>query len=288
MGLDQLGEAKKVAERVRAQNIGGARVHQRILELAFIEDDEASEASEIRWFAGKPEEYLSFGLQAAYRNVHGQLRESARLYNRATVSASRQDLKDLVAQFEEADAQAEAMSGDCSAAHRLGRPALALAFCGDTVGAERLIAETSKRLPNGLIWNTVQMPAIRAALELRHDHPDRAVELLTAAVPYERAYPEVVYLRGTAYLHLRKGSEAADEFRKITDHRGLSWASSWRHPNWGLYYSSSFLGLAEALTLAGESARAKKAFEDYFALWKDADHDIPVLMQAKAEYAKLK
>ncbi len=134
----------------------------------------------------------------------------------------------------------------------------------------------------------MQLPEIRAAIELQRGQPAKAVELLASASPYERAYPEVVYLRGLAYLRLHKGAEAAAEFRKILDHKGASWGSTWRYPNWGLHYSLSYLGLARASALAGDAAKARKAFQDFFALWKDADTDIPILQQAKAEYAKLR
>ena len=113
------------------------------------------------------------------------------------------------------------------------------------------------------------------------------MELLASASPYERAYPEAVYLRGLAYLRLQKGAEAAAEFRKILDHKGASWGSTWFYPNWGLYSSISYLGLARGSALGGDSATARKAFEDFFALWKDADSDITILQQAKAEYAKV-
>ena len=129
--------------------------------------------------------------------------------------------------------------------------------------------------------------AVRAAIELQRDQPAKAVELLASAAHYERAYPESVYLRGLAYLRLRKGVEAAVEFRKILDHKGASWGSTWIYPNWGLSYSISYLGLARASALTGDTAKADKAFQDFFALWKDADADIPILKQAKAEYAKL-
>ena len=133
----------------------------------------------------------------------------------------------------------------------------------------------------------MQLPEIRAAIELQRGQPAKAVELLSSASPYERAYPEAVYLRGLAYLRLGKGVEAAAEFQKILSHKGASWGSAWRLPNWGLHYSISCLGLARASVLAGDTAKARKAFQDFFALWKDADPDIPILQQAKAEYAKL-
>jgi Tfp pilus assembly protein PilF len=287
MCLDRLDEAKRVAEKLRTLGIGGARIHQRFLEMAYIEGDRAAAARETQWFAGKSEEYISFGLQAAKLNVLGQRLESSKLYKRAAEAALRPGLRDAAAGFEEADARADALSGNCRTVRQLGRPALALAMCGDAAQAEKLAAETSKRFPNGILWNAVQLPQILAAIELQRDQPAKAVELLASASPYERAYPEAVYLRGLAYLRLQKGTEAAAEFRKILDHKGASWGSDWRIPNWGLYYSISYLGLARASALAGDAANARRAFQDFFALWKDADRDIPILKQAQAEYAKL-
>ena len=288
MCLDRLDEAKKVAETVRKLGIAAARVHQRFLEMAYIGDDQAAADKEIQWFAGKPEEYISLGLQAANRNVLGQRSESSKLYKRAAETALRRGLTDVAAGFEEADARADTLSGNCGTVRRLGRPALELAMCGDTAGAEKLAAATTARLPNGIVWNAVQLPEIRAAIDLQHGQPANAVDLLAAASPYERAYPDAVYLRGLAYLNLRKGVEAAAEFQKILDHKGASWGSTWRYPNWGLYYSLSYLGLARGSALAGDTSKARKAFQDFFALWKMADTDLPVLADARKEYAKLR
>jgi eukaryotic-like serine/threonine-protein kinase len=287
MSLDRMDEAKKVAERARMHGINGTRIHQRFLEMAYIEGDQAAVDRETLWYSGRPEEYLSFGLQAANRNVLGQRRESSKLYKRAAKTALHRGLTDVAADFEEADARADALSGNCGTARHLGRPALALALCGDATGAEKLATETSKRFPNGTLWNAVQLPEIRAAIEVQRGQPARAVELLASASPYERAYPEAVYLRGMAYLRLRKSSEAAAEFQKILDHKGASWGSTWRYPNWGLYYSISYVGLARASVLAGEPAKARKSFQDLFALWKDADQNLPILIEAKKDYAAL-
>jgi len=286
--LDRLSEAKEVAEKVRAAGIDGARIHQRFLEMAYIEGDEAAAARELQWFAGKPVEYLSFGLQAAWRNVHGQRRESHKLYQQAAETARRQGLLDVASEFEEADARADALAGNCQTARRLGRPAFALGLCGDSVPAEKRAAEITKDFPNGTIWNAVQRPEIRAAIQLKLNHPAEAVELVASASAYERAYPEIPYLRGLAHLRLKKGAEAAAEFRKIVDHKGASWAATWLHPNWGQYYSIAYLGLARAYVLLGDSAQARKAFESYFQLWKDADPDVPILAQARNDYASLR
>jgi tetratricopeptide (TPR) repeat protein len=285
--LDNLPEAKRLAQNLRTQGLDGARIHQRFLEMAYVENDQAAIGREIQWFSGKPEEYLSLGLQAANRNVHGQRGESRKLFQRAAETALRRGLRDAASEFEEADARADAFSGDCQTTRRLGRPALALAMCGDAARAEKLAAETSKLFPNGTIWNAVELPGIRAAIALSRDQPAKSVELLASASPYERSYLDAPYLRGLAYLRLHKGAEAAAEFQKIVDHKGANWGSRWLYPYWGQFYSLSYVGMARGFALAGDTAKAEKAFQDFFELWKDADPDIPNLKQAKAEYAKL-
>ena len=286
--LDRLPEARQLEQKLQTQGIGGARIHQRFLEMAFIEDDQAAISREIHWFQGKPEEFLSFGLQAANLNVHGQRAQSHALFQKAKSAALRRGLLDTAAGFDEADARADALAGNCQTVRRLGRPSIALAICGDAVRAEKLAEETSKAFPKGTIWNTVQLPGIRAAIALNHDQPAESVKLLASALPYERAYLEVIYLRGLAYLRMKKGAEAADEFRKITDHEGASWASAWRDPYWGQFYSLSWLGVARGSAVAGDVVNAQKAFQQFFELWKDADRNLPILQEAKAEYARLR
>ncbi|MEO8096973.1 MAG: protein kinase [Acidobacteriota bacterium] len=288
MSLDRMNEAKEWAQKARAAGIDGPRIHQRFLEIAYIEGDQAAAAKETQWFAGKPSEYLSFGLQAAWRNVLGQRRESSKLYQRAAESALRQNLRAVAAELEEADARAAAWSGNCETVRRLRRPALPLALCGDVAQAEKLAAETSKLSPNDTLWNAVQLPSVRAAIAMRQDQAQKAVEVLASASPYERAYPEAIYLRGLAYLRLKKGGEAAAEFHKILDHKGISWGPVWQHPNWGLVYSLSSLGVARATALLGDPAKTRTAYEEFFTLWKDADPDVPLLIEARKEYAALK
>jgi hypothetical protein len=258
--------------------------------MAYVDGDQAAIAKEIQWFAGKPEEYISLGLQAANRNVHGQRGESHKLFQQAAQSALRRGLRDAASEFEEADARDDAFLSDCRTVRRLGRPPLALAMCGDAAQAEKLAGETSKLFPNGTLWNAVQLPEIRAAIQIKDYQPAKAVELLASASPYERSYLAPVYLRGLAYLRLHKGAEAKAEaeFHKILDHKGASWGATWVHPYWGHYYSLSYLGLARGSVLAGDTAKARKAFQDFLELWKDAYPDIPVLKQAQAEYAKLR
>jgi eukaryotic-like serine/threonine-protein kinase len=285
--LNRLPEANQAGEEARRKGLDGPRIHQRFLEAAYVADDAEAISKEIQWFASKPEEYLSLGLQAAYRNVHGQRRESHRLYERAAEMATRRGLQSVAAEFEEADARADALSGNCQTARGLGRPAQALAFCGDEAQAKKLAAETTNLTPNGTIWNEVQRPVIQAASALYRDQPARSVELLVPASAYERSYLEPIYLLALADLRLNKGAEAAVEFQKIADHKGESWGATWIHPNWGLFYSLSYLGMARGDALAGETEKAKKAFQEFFELWKEADADLPILKQAQAEYARL-
>lgn len=288
MCLGRLKEADQTAQAIRARGIGGARIHQRYLELAYLENDQPALDTEIQWYAGKPDEYVSFGLQAAMRNVEGQRRVSHELYRKAADQARHQELRYVADEFEEADARADALAGKCDAAKRLGRPALALALCGETARAEKVAAGMSKQFPNGTIWNAIQRPEIEAAIALHGNDAARAVDLMAAASPYERAYPDAVYVRGMAYLGMHKGAEAAAEFQKIVDQKGTSWAATWVHPNWGQYYALAYLGMARGYALAGETPQARDAYKKFFALWKGADPDLPVLRQARAEYAKLR
>jgi hypothetical protein len=232
----------------------------------------------MQWFAGKPEEYFSLELQAKNADSRGQRRRARDLYKRASETALRRDLASVASDFNVSDALADALTGNCQSARRLGRPAVALALCGDTSQLEKLAVEGSKRFPNGTLWTAVQLPEIHAAIELKFNQPAKTVEMLAPATAFERAFTEVPYLRGLALLRLRKGAEAASEYQKILDHKGA---------NWGLYYSLSSLGMARASALADEAEKSEKAFQDFFALWKDADPEIPVLKQARADYAKL-
>lgn len=122
---------------------------------------------------------------------------------------------------------------------------------------------------------------IRAAVELRHNNADKAIQSLQPASQYEaiaQFWP--AYLRGQAYLRLKKGTEAAEQFQKILDHRGWNPFSP--------LYPLAHLGLARVFALTGDAAKSRKGYQDFFALWKDADPDLPILGQAKREYEKLK
>jgi len=166
--------------------------------------------------------------------------------------------------------------------------ALALARAGDTARVQSIVDDLNRRFPLNTLIQSVWLPTIRTQLELSRGNAARAVDLMQPAATYELGegigslnfvciLP--AYTRGEAYLAAKQGSAAAAEFQKLLDHRGLvanCWTGALAH-----------VGLARAHALAGENAKARIAYQDFLALWKDADPDIPILKQAKAEYAKL-
>jgi tetratricopeptide (TPR) repeat protein len=225
--------------------------------------------------------------------VRGQLRKSRELLQRAADLARVRNLSDAAAGFLKMDAGGDALIGNCGTTAKTGadfdlrfdyvafpqrdtRDAV-LALCGTPALAER-VEKLNQQWISGFQHNPAEVPLNRAAAQLRLGHPDKAIELLQSVAPYERAYPMSNYIRGLSYLRLRRGSDAVAEFQKILDHRGS---------NWGPLYPLSDVGVARGAALAGDTARAKKAYEDFFALWKDADPDVPILIQARKEYSAL-
>jgi tetratricopeptide (TPR) repeat protein len=168
--------------------------------------------------------------------------------------------------------------------------AFALALSGDSSWSQALATDLERRFGEDTSVRFSYLPALRARLALNHGEPSKAIELLQIAAPYELGEPRSaihgnfgalypVYVRGEAYLASHQGSEAAAEFQKILDHRGIVVSD----PIGALAH----LQLGRALALSGDKTKAKKSYQDFLTLWKDADPDIPILKQAKAEYASL-
>jgi tetratricopeptide (TPR) repeat protein len=227
---------------------------------------------------------------------YGELKNARELTRRAMDSAQRNDAKENAADYQAEEALFEADMGnreqaraDADAAMKLdpGRDVrmlatLTIARTGDTAAAEKLAAELDKTFPLATLIQRYWLPAIRAAVALQRKDPNRAIELLQPATDVElgrgsRLIP--AYLRGEAYLMLHDGNRAAAEFQKYIDHRSLV-----RNLPWG---ALARLGLARAYAMQGDTTKAKAAYQDFLTIWKDADPDVPILQQAKAEYAKL-
>ncbi len=168
--------------------------------------------------------------------------------------------------------------------------AFALALSGDSSRCQTLANDLERRFPEDTSVRFSYLPALRALLALNHSEPSKAIELLQIAVPYDLGAPRngfhgffgtlyPVYVPGEAYLAAHQGAAAAAEFQKILDHRGIVVSD----PIGALAH----LQLGRAFALSGDKTKARTAYQDFLALWKDADPDIPILKQAKAEYAKL-
>ena len=170
-----------------------------------------------------------------------------------------------------------------AAADKLGGQApMALALAGDADSATKLADGIASHAPQGSFANKVWVPEIRAAIELKRDNPLRSVELLAPVATYEAGWFDeftAAYLRGEAYLAAHRGQEAAAEFQKILDHRGAVQKS--------VIGALAHLQIGRAYAMQGDTAKARAAYQDFLTLWRDADPDIPTLIAAKSEYAKL-
>ena len=156
-----------------------------------------------------------------------------------------------------------------------------MVMCGDIGKAQSLTDELARLNPKDTVINVIWLPLLRARIEIQRGAPDKAIQLLQSVSPYERAalfWP--AYFRGQSYLRLRAGTAAATEFQKIIDNRGQDPTS--------FLYPLAHLGLARSAALTGDTAKSRKAYQDFFALWKDADQDLPILIEAKKEYEKMK
>jgi eukaryotic-like serine/threonine-protein kinase len=159
----------------------------------------------------------------------------------------------------------------------------AFATCGDEKRAEGFAADLSKKYPLETFAQKVDIPQIRARQDLQRGDGSKAIDELRSTEPYEFgfvAFGVPPYLRGLAYLKMKRGVQAVAEFQKILDHKGAMGTSP--------YLSLAKLGLGRAYALSGDGAKARTAYQDFFATWKDADPDVPLLKTAKAEYEKLK
>jgi tetratricopeptide (TPR) repeat protein len=297
--LNRLDDARSAIEQARKRNLESMYLHFCDYHLAFLRSDTDGMAQQVAWGMGKPGVEDAFlGLEAKTAAYSGKLIKARELTSRATSSAERNRNREEAGTYLADAALQEALFGKTGEARKLAGSslscssarnvqcivALALAFAGDSARAEALAADLVKRFPEDTLLNFNYVPAIRAASEVNRGNPSKAIETLQAAVPFELGQPPIlvlypVYIRSVAYLVSRQGSAATAEFQKILDHRGIMLN--------GLVSALAHLGLARAYALQGDKTRARTKYQDCFALWKDADPDIPILKQAKAEYAKL-
>ena len=299
--LNRDGDAWALAQEAHAKGLDSSLVPI-LYAIAFYRNDADEMARQVAAWTGKPgQEDLLLALEADTAAYFGNLRRARELSRLASNSAKRAEDHETSATYEAVAALREGLFGNVILAGQRtalakGRSGgrdkyyavvLALAYAGDQL--QGLADDFNASFPEQTVVQFNFLPTLRAKLALLHSNPQQALHELELATPYELGLPAIgfynwpnmypVYVRGEAYLAAHRGKEAAAEFQKILDHRGIVL----NEPIGALAH----LGLARAYALQGDTAKARAAYQDFLALWKDADPDIPILKRAKAEYAKL-
>jgi serine/threonine protein kinase/Flp pilus assembly protein TadD len=298
--LNRYDEARAVAEQALAQKIEPWSIHITLFDIAFIRGDESAMRHEVEHSAGRPEEPFILVLQAQSECALGKIKQARQTYARALSASQARGYKEFGAAVFAGEADCDAETGFLAEARAKITAALTqsddqdsrasaaylFARVGDAARAQKLADDLAKERPSDTILNQVELPVVRSLLSLQHHQPDQAVAQTESALLYQfGAGPRAVgylpnYIRAEAFLGSHNGPQAAAEYQKILDHRGIDPTS--------VLYSLAHLGLGRAYALQGDTAKAKAAYQDFFALWKDSDPDIPILKTAKAEYDKLK
>jgi DNA-binding winged helix-turn-helix (wHTH) protein/Flp pilus assembly protein TadD len=297
LSLDRLDEARAELREAEARNLDSYRLRLAAYNLAFVVNDAAGMAQQLNWAMNRPGVEDTFvHSEATTAAYYGQMEKARGLCHRAADSALQNDKREMAAAYQLALSWTEADFGNRARARQgvaaslslangyngqIYAPAI-LARAGDSARAEKMAGELAADYPRDTIVNSMLLPTIRAAIAIDRNDPAGAVKFLETSLPYELGDPDALrsaYLRGLAYLQSRQGSEAAAEFQKILDHHGIVLNS----PIGALAH----LQLARAYAIQGDTAKARAAYRDFLTLWKDADPDIPILIAAKSEYAKL-
>jgi predicted Zn-dependent protease len=299
LGLGRFDEAKAILNDALSRKLDVPNFHRVLYLIAFAQNDQPTAVHELSILSNSAPDVAAaaLALAAPSEGYFGHLAKARALSHRAVADAERLGRKEsagyALASLAAIEAEVEdsagarkdaaaALSTDSSIRTR-SEAAYAFARAGDSARAEALIGEITKQRPSDTFGRVFFLPTIRAAAELGRNNPGKAVEILQPVVPYDLAnFGRVLsaYGRGRAYLLLHKGNEAAAEFQKVLDHPGVVLNSG--------VGPLAHLQLGRAYAMAGDESKARAAYQDFFALWKDADPDIPILKRAKAEYAKFK
>jgi serine/threonine protein kinase/Flp pilus assembly protein TadD len=301
--LGRLDEGRAAAGEAKAKKLDSPYLCFYSYQLAFLQSDAAGMARQVDWAVGKPgAEDVLLSAEAETAAYFGQIGKAREFSRQAVLSADRIQEKETAASFEADAALRAAVFGNAEEARQraaaalarsTGREvkfiaALALAFAGNLAQAQALAESLAKDFPEDIVMKFNFLPAINAQLALMRHDPSKAIETLKITAPFDLGQPGdssitpslyPVYVRGEAYLAARQGGEAAGEFQKILDHRGVVV----NEPIGALAH----LQMGRAYALQGDTVKAHAAYQDFLTLWKDADPDTPILIAAKSEYAKL-
>ncbi len=295
MALNRLDEAKSILNAALQHKVGGFNVHEFLGLVALAEGDSATMAKEDALVRADPKGALDLlERDADLAAAHGEMRRAADLFKDAEDKELRLDLKEDALNDVESAALFAAIAGNRAAATSGADAAIKqsqtpthemnvadiYARVGMDAKARQLVDEAAKQRPLDSFIQSVFAPMVRATLEMNQGHGEKAAELMKAAEPYDGFNSESIYTRGSALLMAGRGADAAHEFQRILNFKNASPQDP--------IVSFAQLGLARAYASQGDTAKARAAYQDFFSLWKDADPDVPLLQQAKAEYAKLK
>jgi serine/threonine protein kinase/tetratricopeptide (TPR) repeat protein len=296
--LNRLDEAKAVSQTAVSQKNDGVSVHLNLLYLAALQRDDSALQAQLNWAAGKPTEPFLLVRSAAYQGSLGKVKRADQIYQQAVDLGRRFGLTELALHVKSREALRDAEYGFADAtrekattAKNTDNPfvreelALAYAVIGNAAQAEEVMNLLAKQYPSDTLLQFKNIPAQKALNLLHQKKANEAISTLESSRRYDLGDPlrpttyVALYVRGLAYLQLRDGAKAATEFQKILDNPGLDSVSS--------FLPLAQLNLARACALQNDSTKARTAYQNFFAMWKDADPDIPILKEAKAEYAKL-
>jgi serine/threonine protein kinase/Tfp pilus assembly protein PilF len=302
--LDRLSDAKSAAKEAQLKKLDSPYLCLYLYQIAFLDDDPSGMAQQVAWAAGKPGvEDILLSVEADSAAYSGQLKKARELAREAIASARRLGENETAAVYEADAALRESVFGNPADARQRADAALALssnardvefaaalvlALSREVARAQTLADSLAKSFSQDTIVKFNYLPTIRAQLAVDHHDFSKAIEALNTAAPFEFGQPGdasfmpalyPVYVRGETYLAAHQGSQATAEFQKILDHPGVVL----NEPIGALAH----LGLAHAYVLQGETAKARAEYQDFLTLWKDADPDIPILIAAKSENARL-
>jgi len=294
-GLGRVDESRATTQAALQRKLGGAFAHLHLALLAWGQNDQATLEQELAAAktAGPEGEMLAAGLQTNLVAYAGRMRQERDQFVRVKEMCLRANLKELAGNVVAGQAEWEAAYGqqalaleDAAAALQLSPTlnvttgaAITFAVAGQERKAMDALNPFLKQRPDDTILQKVLLPTVQAIAELNHANAEKALQLLKSAEPYDAGSPGVHYLRATAYLHSSRPAEAIQEYQKV-----LALRTS-RGPDPTIALAQ--LGLARAYLTQGEKAKARTAYQDLLAIWKDADSDLPLVQKAKAEYAKL-
>jgi serine/threonine protein kinase len=298
VGVGRLDEAKATIHQAMAQKLDVPSFHFMLYRVAFLQNDSSAMAHELSVLSNfSPDNAaLASFVTAETEGYFGHLEKARNLYQGIFVARQAAGKKEQAASQMLLRSLAEGWAADNAAARKDAAAALAadssigvkseaayaFALAGDASRAQSLVGEVTKERPSDTIANRYDIPTVLAVVESNRNNPGKAVEILQPVLPYDLASKrrlQSAYERGQAYLLLHKGNDAAAEFQKLLDHPGIVGNS--------ILGALAHLQLGRAYATAGDTSKARSAYQDFFAIWKDADPDIPILKQAKAEYAKL-